>query len=138
MACAGSPSESTPTSTFCRCGSSTTPWPKSACSTGGMILRRYASHHPSSQSGSRSSSTPVSPQGAGQFVPGVLAHAVGDPHVEAELAEDVGHRVVNGADRRCGHHLPRPRPEIDEETVAKRLPQPRPSRQQPELPWMCG
>ena len=52
---------------------------------------------------------------AGQLVPGVLADAVGDPHVQAELAEDVGHRVVDGSHRGCRHHLPRPRAEIDEQ-----------------------
>ncbi len=34
-ACTGSPSPSTPISTFCKCGSNTIPWLNSACSTGG-------------------------------------------------------------------------------------------------------
>ncbi|OLT30198.1 hypothetical protein BJF79_09805 [Actinomadura sp. CNU-125] len=40
-----------------------------------------------------------------EFVPRVLADAVGDAHVQAELAEDVGVREVNGPDGRRGHGL---------------------------------
>ena len=36
----GQPVGIPPTRTFCRCGSNTTPWPKSACITGGATLRR--------------------------------------------------------------------------------------------------
>ena len=74
----------------------------------------------------------------GQLVPGVLPDAVGDPHVEAELAEDVGHRVVDGAHRGGRDHGARPVAEVDEHPVAEGPPQPGPPGQQPELPGVRG
>jgi hypothetical protein len=57
---------------------------------------------------------------AAQLVVGVLAQAVGDAHVEAELEEHVGRPMEHRAHRRGGRHGGPADPEVDQPPVGQR------------------